>query len=300
MPTHEAAVKERTDTGDVSGDNVKLKKKTEIRTGSEVSFSLGFDSQRLRELAERFIADSVREDADTSFLSELRNRKSNRVAEQTQRRVAMLNNFALLPGNMQFEPGPTLIFGDNGSGKTILADAISMAVQKALFMQERGDDADPSDPANIFRPRIPGYSGQGLNGNDPRMDAHVEFVYSIAECIDVHQLTLPEGAQSVEITSALRTAAALGNVAMGVSTRQAIGELEGARGGRSLVDIYDEPELGLSPRKQNTELDAMVEARAAGIVGLVPTNSGILFTGNRPRIDLDVPELGVHVPNTDS
>lgn len=65
-----------------------------------------------------------------------------------------------------------------------------------------------------------------------------------------------------------------------------------------LLMLLDEPEVGLSPRRQMEQLKGMLlEDIGEGTVGIVPTNSVALFMdGSIPRIDLDYPERGIHYP----
>ena len=263
----------------------------EIKKGEQVSFTIGFDRDRLAKLDPSALVDQ-----DTWGRE-----------EKISRTKAVIEVYQQLPEKMHFKPGVTAVFGENGQGKTLLADVIVMAVRMEQFRQEhgipKGADIDilgaESDEATFY-PILPGHLRSSAYSSQQEEEEHSMFVARIAECVDVGELVLHDPTQ--EVGGAMRTPAALGNVAMGMSSRQAIDMLESMSKDRhrqsSLsIRIYDEPELGMSPRRHRDELLPMLEDRVSdGCVELVPSNSIVLYESSLPRIDLETPELGIFTP----
>ena len=264
--------------------------KPEAKQGEQVSFVFGFDKEKLAQLDPESMADRER----WGYEEKVANARS------------VLEVYGRLPEGIRFEPGITAIFGENGQGKTLLADVVVMAVQMEQFRQKNGiardQDILKKDPSgeseNRFYPVLPGTLNSSPHSNLDEQDAHAMFVATIAQCADVSDLVLHDPNKTVG--AAMRTPAALGNIAMGMSSRQAVDMLESMSSRRRKnpsIHIYDEPELGMSPRRHRDELLPMLLDRANdGSVELVPSNSIVLFESSAPRIDLAFPEQGITTP----
>lgn len=257
----------------------------EIETGEKASLTVGFDKDALRAL-----------DAESVFDEGVWDRE-----EKIERLKDTLELYARLPDQLHFESGLTAIFGDNGAGKTLLADVIIMAAHMEVYRQKNSlafeEDILPryKGEAGKFYPLLPGRLHSGPEGYGE--DDHTNFVARIATCMRVHDAAL-YSIDKYDLANAHRSPAALGNVAVGMSSRQAVDYLKNSRrrSSHNSIVMHDEPELGMSPRRQLTLLAELTD-KPSGAVELVPTNSIILFeSADVSRIDLDDPEKGVYKP----
>lgn len=264
----------------------------ETEPGEEVSLSLGFDREKLASLR-----------PDDLLAEDTWGRD-----EKAQRLEGVLDVFRKLPDVMNLEAGITAIFGENGSGKTLLADVMTMALQMQLYRQENDVEFGAQiigRHGKYFYVPLPGrLNGDGVGdyGQQQRVQEHWHLVAGIAVCMRVYDAAV-FSKESFGLSAAYRSPAALGNVALGMSSRQIVDyarEMDGSRGLRASsvaasVIIHDEPELGMSPRRQRGIVKELT-AHFQGAVELVPSNSIVLFESDVPRIDLDCPEMGVYIP----
>lgn len=258
----------------------------EVEQGERVSITVGFDKEALSQLD----------------LEALVGKGWDGEGKVTRLR-GVIDTYSRLPEEMHFEAGITAIFGENGAGKTLLADIIIMATQMELHRQKNGQQfgerilGDYKGEKDKFYPTLPGRLGSGRETIGE--EDHTALVAELAQCMRVHDAALMSLTE-FGLSSAMRSPAALGNIAMGMSSRQAVDYLKGMqgrsdRGNNPSVMLYDEPELGMSPRRQMGLVDELLKNRS-GAVELVPSNSIVLFESNIPRIDLDTPEKGIHTP----
>jgi len=259
----------------------------EIENTEQASLTVGFDKVTLAKL----VPESVFDDRTWE-----REAKIARL-EQT------LEVYKRLPERLHFDAGITAIFGDNGAGKTLLADIVIMAIHMEVFRQGKGlsfdDDILPKyrSQSGKFIPQLPGrlHSGPDAYGEDE----HRAFVSRLAACMRVHEAAL-FSKDKYDLADANRSPAALGNVAVGMSSRQAVDYVKNDKRHfrfKPSIIMQDEPELGLSPRRQLTLVEELTaQASTSGAVELVPSNSIVLFESDVPRIDLDFPEKGIHRP----
>lgn len=256
-----------------------------IEKGERVRFQLGFNKERLAQI-------------DPSDFMSPRDRERD---TKIDRLTSMLDTYGRLPDTLSFEPGVTAIFGENGSGKTVLADALIMSIQMQQYRQENNLPKGPVPLMNNFEPgfnaRLLGRLTNSADSDDRAVKMHTQLVFSIANAIDVDGAVLHD--PKADVGAALRTPAALGNTTMGMSSRQAVDMLDAKSGsfaGESpSIKLYDEPELGMSPARQLRLAEELKARVADGSAEIVPTNSVILFQdASIPRIDLGEPEKGVH------
>lgn len=255
-----------------------------------------------------------------------------------------------LPEQMHFQPGATLVVGENGAGKSTFAKAVYFARRMEENRLNGGDgtldslNAGFSDDVALLHgsgpltvglaeaiklPDLPGNSsgnnytdyvdygslhgrGAGALGTGEKQkrsgfsgvdkEGRTTFINGTASGVprftdkdDLSMLGLP--------TNGLRK-----KYNPHQSSRQYMDSALGYRRdnrsryvepGDNVVTILDEPEAGLSPRRQMTELrDIVLGDTGEGAIGIVPTNCVSLFMDESlPRIDLDFPEKGVHYPD---
>lgn len=254
--------------------------------GDAVHVKMGFNRDRLGKLNAEQLVDLDIYDRDTVV---------GRLAKT-------LETFGRLP-ELDIRPGVTVIFGENGSGKTMLADIIVQALKIELFRAANGLSADDDvlTCMPIGQNFTPLLSGRVMNVGDGAGASHAAVIARIAQAMDVRYAVL-HGFEKVG--DATRTPVALGNIAMGMSSRQAVDyldmmTLDNRRRSRYAhsIAIYDEPELGMSPRRHMGLLGEIQQRVDRGSIELVPSNSLILFAASVPRIDLEQPERGVFIPD---
>lgn len=254
----------------------------EVETEQSASLTVGFDAAKLASL-----------DVETLLPEDAWDRD-----DKCERLARTLDVFARLPDQLHFE-GMTAIFGENGAGKTLLADTIVTALDMELYRQERGlqfDDKILGLITDGFHPSLVGCTTSSHDVYTREYIDHTLLLAGIAQCMRVQEAVL---FSRDHVADAVRSPAALGNVAVGMSSRQAVDYLRdmNRRGGRrrskASVVIYDEPELGMSPRRQRGLVEELTEQHS-GAVELIPSNSVVLFDSSMQRIDLDNPEKGVH------
>lgn len=264
----------------------------ETEPGEAVSVSLGFDREKLASLRSEDLLAEDTWDRD----------------ERAERLEGVLDVFRKLPDVMNLEAGITAIFGENGAGKTLLADVMAMALQMQVYRQENDVEFGAQiigRHGKYFYVPLPGRlngDGAGDYGQQQRVQEHWHLVARIAECMRVYDAAV-FSKESFGLLAAYRSPAALGNVALGMSSRQIVDYARKLDGSRSLrarnvaasVIIHDEPELGMSPRRQRGIVEELT-SHSQGAVELVPSNSIVLFESDVPRVDLDCPEKGVYTP----
>ena len=222
---------------------------------------------------------------------------------------------------LSFPQGPVLFFGENGSGKTSLVRAILFAAE----IQQAVDCGDARERAEelLLRPVTRG----------DKMDLlHAGLAPSIAKAIDVTALEVgdtslpkakrrPVRMQFEDCTRAKETAlfgdsdmmdraglSSMEDVAGAMSTtlsqRQLVDrnlatlkEEDSARPTWQRIRGFDEPETGMSPKRQLGLVTEIKGLTPEGSISLVATNSVILYESDLPRIDFDHPERGVHRPS---
>jgi predicted ATPase len=214
-----------------------------------------------------------------------------------------------LPDTFAIDEQATLIVGDNGSGKTTLAKAISLAramesktnnpslrqgslilpnedpavlLAKALTIREEGAESYHlgtfiDGPEVIGHMRAWAYkqswSESGTRVEDNRNDGYTHRR-------STRQL-FEQGIEEIRE-----------NIKRNARRLQVIN-----KGAECHADyIFDEPEVGLSPKGQEGLVGMIEQFSGNGETVLVPTNSVVLALSNLPRIDLSQPERGCFTP----
>lgn len=207
-----------------------------------------------------------------------------------------------LPEALRFDKPVTLIVGENGSGKTSMAKAILNA--RARAAQEKDPKAnvfdlilDKEEPAALLR-NVLECTEERRGGN---FEAYlIEGTDVISRMRDWQKGQMKLGQDRMEVLSG-------GSYTHRLSTRQlvdqALGEIkEGinkmTRSHAPHIDfMFDEPEQGMSPRRQLELPREMAEFIEEGDTLLVPTNNLALYLSDLPRLDLNQPERGVFQPS---
>ena len=271
--------------------------------GSLPHFNVRFDSSKLAAV-------------DVSEFASAELTISKEKQEENLRR--MLDVFSKLP-ELEFEHGNSYyIYGQNGSGKSVLSMAILVAVQRKWYelLTSKKEFRDRAKREHIFidgdfKPYFP----RDLMGSD-RTEGK-ELIMAISDCIDVDNLVTAETSdkqarypdQIVDGISFSLWAAA--STSMSFSGAQSVNaylirEVERFSHQRTAAltaIILDEPETSRD-RKQSRHLGAEIAniRRRVGenAIAIVPTHSESIFRDSTAlRIDLDHPEKGIHLPEDD-
>ena len=239
----------------------------------------------------------------------------------------LLERFQRLPEKLQFQPGITLIVGENGSGKSTLAKALFLQAKYQQTLRHdrerpafRGDQeefarAEVSAYQYVFEPsKSLAYERVWLNqaglASDVAKSMTVDNFHSAAQSGDYIEYTdFPQviGQQTRGEYDYAASDFDKGNFNGWEdhrSHRQTVdqfvfGELERKkeRNPGAKVYFFDEPETGMSPRLHRNIEQEIIDCTTGGSIVVVPTNSVVLFDSDLPRIDLDFPERGIHVPS---
>lgn len=203
---------------------------------------------------------------------------------------------------LHFEGPITLVVGDNGSGKSTLAEAILLA-QEAAFRKSNptgrcaGLNRSQDTPALKLAPVL---VAGGQNGKSGFGAYKIHGAEAMTQTHDwaKGQSQMPQGERAVTESG--------GRYTHERSTRQLMDEaltdlqryvIEPRRRiAKTVHGIFDEPEAGLDLNRQTKLPGMLAELMQPGDSLLVPTNNAVLVLSDLPRIDLNQPDRGVHVP----
>jgi predicted ATPase len=283
----------------------KQAKIQETREVNEAHLSVGFDREKMGNID---IAPFVQ---NTMFDPDGEEKKA-----ATERIQGLLERYGRLPESIEFKPGITLIVGENGHGKTTFAKALLYATKKQYEIEYEGLSPESAEE-EVFNPR-------GGMASDIFELRKAKLATTVARAIDVSSLVVRgekwgKGVEYVDFTTAAGestgqeywaiahtrgTSANPDDVPLNhKSHRQTLDQqiVEGrkheAKRGRPVVTFLDEPESGMSPRRQKQLEREIEEMTASGSVVIVVTNSVSLFDSDLPRIDLEYPERGIFRPS---
>lgn len=223
---------------------------------------------------------------------------------------SMLETIAEIP-TLEFAPGATLMFGDNGGGKSTLLTAIYMRLKaeeiyglspmtetleeyldkhfslESIGLSRSSNEKIPSPLAWLMARHI---TINGLQSENP-----VDFIdpttvsgqaHSYGATIDMTQnwTTESHGMRSKGMVE--RSVGSFGKATTSENTQSKNGD----------VTMLDEPDTGLSVGNQRKLLESMRNVDRD--VVLASAHSVLLWASDIPRIDLDrAPNLGVHKPS---
>lgn len=278
-------------------DSLSIYEKRAERAKQPMSCSISIDRAAL---------DAVKERIHRDVPANMRDYMS----EQRQNVEQIIERIKKLPDGLSFKPGITLIVGDNGAGKSTLARAIFYAMRIESEVQD-GESRDVATK-DVLDPR-----GQNLPVTRGELfDLKRSGVaVDIAPALKLEQTGITELVRYQDFTTITGGARSVDSSEMAspeardrfyaeweptFSNRQTIDrELKEMYVGRKpkMVSFEDEPEIGMSPRRQKG-LEQEIASRAKeGSIQIVPTNSVVLYDNpDLPRIDLDYPERGVFYP----
>lgn len=211
---------------------------------------------------------------------------------------------ARLPESIRFKEQITLIVGENGSGKTSFARAILAARSKAL--EEQNPDAKISgiqinqeEPANALQ--------QIISLDETRKDPnfHATFIEGVEVMSEIRRWAKEEAFRNLQDRAEQVSG---GSYSHRLSSRQLFEQairflkeqaidFNRTRGVKNIDIVFDEPEQGLSPRRQLDLPAYLAELIEEGDTLLVPTNNLALFLSDLPRLDLSKPERGIFRPS---
>ena len=267
---------------------------------------------------------------------------SKAAAEREVRRAdlqATADALAALPEHLDFQPGITLIFGENGLGKSTLAKSLRFAAE----IQDRVEDDMFGEPPTLeeARKQVLTKSGSSISTESvaTEMSGMAPFIagqisvdtmasYGHLRYYDAAQIMgqLTEQVASDAMDYRLHSQIDVGagrshrqtidgglfdfvanqtNKALAVRSQRAEYEARGEEIPRRLrssnegpqLYFFDEPEVGMSPRRQRQLIDQLNEITYPGSVIIVPTNSILMYDSDLPRIDLEHPERGIFKPS---
>jgi energy-coupling factor transporter ATP-binding protein EcfA2 len=281
-------------------------------------------------------------DEHPELLGEQRSSYYGREAEAAAERAARAADLqatadalAALPEHLDFQPGITLIFGENGLGKSTLAKALRLAAQ----VQEWTDDDSRGEVYTLDEARdfvlSPGDNSTSgietlMSGMAPYIARHVSIDsmanYGAMHYYDAAQVMGQHTQRQISIVEDYRMNSTI-DVGAGRSHRQTVDDMFDhvgentkrerarrteraeyeARGeerpGRTRSNegpqlyFFDEPEVGMSPSRQRRLIEQLTEITFPGSVIIVPTNSIVMYESDLPRIDLEHPERGIFRPS---
>lgn len=235
---------------------------------------------------------------------------------------SLLERIQRLPENLQFNPGITLIVGENGAGKSTFGKSLFLAI-KYFIERETSGNEDKAYREVFVDNEVNGIwlrqSGLAPNiaqclrvniGADLELEEYEDFPAVIGRHISGEENDYYGHARNQLMTSlinkeTMKTDSYKSFYNDYSSHRQTVDRFvfekikrrqEGHPGPR--IHFFDEPETGLSPRRHKQLEDEIKEATARGSLIIVPTNSVVLYDSNLPRIDLEFPEIGIYLPSS--
>ena len=231
-----------------------------------------------------------------------------------------LDAISALPERLHFEPGLTLIVGENGIGKSTLARALNASANLCAWQQDNPDESEESvEGMPTF---FTGERGSGGNAYDVLPSPLVKYIAPLVKVdnllnfgnLQYHDLTIIMGSDAHRGFATSRGTEEESTLIEPRSHRQSVDsffewkKIEKDRANQRnnkgervdegpQVYFIDEPETGLSPRR-HLRLDELIrDCTFEGSIVILPTNSIVLYESDLPRIDLDHPERGIFRPS---
>ena len=256
---------------------------------SEAEMTVSVDGEYIREILKNN-PDLVPE--DTLLGTDMEPRR--------QELQAVLEAIARLPERLEFKPGVTLIFGENGGGKTTLANAIRLSLnaekllkdgsydsyEEALEKAMDEDERSSRDSGAVAAQGLSPYIAKGL-----RIRHQVTSSQAPSKMYD---LSMIKGSRGGGVGN--------GDLTFGRSTRQDAEEgldaLKDKFRKKADVIFIDEPGMGASPRAQEKLAGKLDDVAGEKNSLIACSNSYALWmrarAGEIPYIDLsEEPEKGI-------
>lgn len=240
-------------------------------------------------------------------------------AQRREELQKVLDSISSLPEDLVFEPGITLIVGENGTGKSTFERAIQLRVllesryQEGLgrdlsfaeFMQRQLDpekfsltnspnEPTPSPLSILLVPHI-SLSSFESQADHFYLDAPVISGYKDSLGKDIVEMDMTYGGSHGQTSQGalehLEDRKAEYNNAVSRKILPTLGPG---------VIFMDEIETGLSPQNHRKLPGRIGDALIEGSIALFATNSVVMYDTDLPRIDLSNPQLGIHKPSEHS
>ena len=225
-----------------------------------------------------------------------------------------------LPEQLRFEPGITLLVGENGSGKTTIAKAlyyISQIEWGAVYSRELEDredavsfvlDPSPNSSAilGIKNSGLSPYIARAMNASSYAVnsnyndDTYWDFAKEAGRLNqvkdDIVMSAWLRGRQGARDAGPIEENRESNRQSLDRIMVEEILMCKKHANGPQIV-FFDEPEVGMDPMRHMGIADELESFFSENSVAVVPTNSPVLFANPEiPRIDLRYPERGIFKP----
>lgn len=223
------------------------------------------------------------------------NEKEQKIPSQQEDLRRMLDRFLQLPDRLSFQAGITLIVGENGEGKSTFARALFIALKY------------PNASTSVVPSRIHTYEevwmaqsglapviAQTLTITDMKSGLFRQFI----DCPETYGERTQTEAQ--HWTDAMLANKPFVPWNTHRSHRQTVDHFQFSNltlPKSPAIYFFDEPETGMSYGRHKNIAEEIKGWTTANSSIIVPTNSVVLHESNLPRIDLQYPERGVHLPS---
>lgn len=296
---------------------------SETIPGKKLSRNSAIQKAKERKEAVTTAALEIAFDKDKLFkivIPQSKPRSGYRHEEGQQQQIAhCLDGMKRLPERLSFQPGITLIVGENGSGKSTLVKSIYLAIKA----REESEHSQSLSYDEILNSLLDTNSG---SDSDKAFAIHAGLAKQLAPTVKLENYQQGQSTQQPyydvpniigeekqkDLDTAIDRYGTFRNLtfddkepAVTRSHRQTVDWVLhdltplGVRDNKNRPGIFfiDEPETGMSPKRQRKLEEELRSKLPEGSIALIPTNSVVLYNSDLPRIDLDFPERGIHRPS---